>query len=1284
MDIGIGLCKIILIMNFKSLLIPLLFTFGTVSAQTYQIHVDQTNQEIDNFGASDCWTMYRFGKYATEANINKVADLLFSKDLDANGRPKGIGLSMWRVNFGAGSDDNVSGNFRDVRARTPCIMKSDGTYDLSLTGKCGGQFNFLKKAKERGCEYTLGFVNSPPYFMTITGQTNGGTTYNKKLNLDNNGIQNFTEYLSEVLRRTKEEHGVTFDYVAPVNEPEWDHSTGEGMNATNNDVKNICVALDSKLTSKNITTKILIPEAGKIQLLNSKPSGYGNYWEKIKNLFGNSSSSAYVGNLSTVARIATAHGYWSAAANTSQLVDLRTPLPSVLSQYNTKYWETEWCIGDESLDKYVRNQNTADLSINYGLMIARLMHCDLSLANASAWQWWLGLTDIPYTDGLLYLKKNGSFDVAHQLTSSTTDGPIEPSEYARVYGDVQVVVPKAFWCFGQYSRWIRPGAHRLTVTSSTSGTVDNITGMMVSSYKNTDGKLVCVMLNYGDNANVVNLTLSDGTQHSFIPYITTDNPDDGMRPLTAINTGDQFNMPPRSIVTFVETTNVTPVADNSNNAFYYTFEDGTTIPTTSIDNYVQSGTLQVASNARPDGNDYSLKCLTFQMQSGFSWYSGIRVNVPSTTTTSAIRYLYMKIRADKVFNTNFTIQLFNGGTEGTVYSPTKATMMDSIWNEYCFAIPSGVTFDQFRVEPRYAGNFYLDDIRLCDVAPVIPNLTPFTIDFERPNSGEGWASNYTGKGATYRSDVNADPYNKAAVLNTSAKCMRIWIENGGYSEYGGARYTGVYGYTTAATRYLHVHYFYNPNDTTAYQSLPLWVFTEDGDNMHASSTNSRKKWNDVTIDLGVGTLVKFLGFTVNGWWITAGIDDIVLNGDPNSRNFSSAYQSGSVEPIVGERAIEYGSNNKATATTTWFGTHYRLTFPGTHISWSQTMPTDYAVAYSTTINGRTITGDCAEGSNAFDLYGIKGQTSAPMTFTYTPTANNISGSVFTETATVPLTYFGSGDITDNGVNIGSIATQLFNNGQAVAAVSATDDKTGGYVPSYYAPMKSASTSDDGTLSDYNNTSIVPVAGSRSIIRVSDMKAQNIYLMNPSFSDVAATTTPGAKLSANVSVNYAVVPHYLMVKTGPYTSSEMASIVKSEAGTINTLQDSWSVSSAPALTLESVGKARIKTVSTTADDLYDNATDVAVASIGSTSYWNHKLVTFIANDLTPTGIEGVSANMVTIIGGEGFISVTGANDAVVYDFTGRMIVNVHNQGVINVPSGLYIVKAGGKISKVKVD
>jgi hypothetical protein len=88
--------------------------------------------------------------------------------------------------------------------------------------------------------------------------------------------------------------------------------------------------------------------------------------------------------------------------------------------------------------------------------------------------------------------------------------------------------------------------------------------------------------------------------------------------------------------------------------------------------------------------------------------------------------------------------------------------------------------------------------------------------------------------------------------------------------------------------------------------------------------------------------------------------------------------------------------------------------------------------------------------------------------------------------------------------------------------------------------------------------------------------------------------------------------------------------------------------------------------------------------GATGITNHKFVTFIANDLTPTGIEGVSADAVSIVGGEGIINVTGANNLEVYDFMGRIIMNVHNQGIINVPSGLYIVKAGGKVSKVKVD
>jgi O-glycosyl hydrolase len=543
-------------MKLRFLFIPLIFSLGTISAETtYLIHIDQPQQEIDNFGASDCWTMYRFGKYATEDNVNKVADLLFSKDFDANGKPLGIGLSLWRMVFGGGSDDNAFGAYRDVRGRLPCIMKKDGTYDLSLDGKCGGQFNMLKKAKERGCEYTLGFVNSPPYFMTRNGETTGNnnTEYSTKLNLDSAGIENFAEYLSEVARRTKEEHGVTFDYVDPVNEPEYTANMGENMNATNYDIKKICEALDKRLIAKNLSTKILIPEAGTIVFLNQDPdmgSNYNKYLygSKIKNFFGDNSSSAYVGGLSTVPRVIAAHSYWTVDVS-GPLVNLRKPLPALLKQYNTKYWQTEFCIGPELLDEFITNQNTADLTINYGLAIARIMHCDLSVANASAWHWWLGLTDVPYTDGLLFLQRNNSFDIISQLSSSST-GTVSKSKYSEVYQGVEVVVPKALWCFGQYSRWIRPGAHRLMVTNWQG--VDNLKGMMVSSYQNKDGQLVCVMINYGTNAVSLNVSISDGSKHTFIPYITSSDAADKMRPMTEIETGGQFTMPARSIVTFVE------------------------------------------------------------------------------------------------------------------------------------------------------------------------------------------------------------------------------------------------------------------------------------------------------------------------------------------------------------------------------------------------------------------------------------------------------------------------------------------------------------------------------------------------------------------------------------------------------------------------------------------------------------------------------------------------------------------------------------------------------------
>src|SRR5947208_3635084 len=72
--------------------------------QTLDIRIDlgKTYQTIENFGASDAWSCQFTGNWP-DHDRNAMADWLFSMDTLANGNPKGIGLSLWRFNIGAGS-----------------------------------------------------------------------------------------------------------------------------------------------------------------------------------------------------------------------------------------------------------------------------------------------------------------------------------------------------------------------------------------------------------------------------------------------------------------------------------------------------------------------------------------------------------------------------------------------------------------------------------------------------------------------------------------------------------------------------------------------------------------------------------------------------------------------------------------------------------------------------------------------------------------------------------------------------------------------------------------------------------------------------------------------------------------------------------------------------------------------------------------------------------------------------------------------------------------------------
>jgi O-glycosyl hydrolase len=83
-------------------------TCAANAARTVSFRLTEENQTIHSFGASDCWGIKFIGKNWPVQKRNQIADLLFSKEMNSNGNPKGIGLSMWRINLGAGSYEQGS------------------------------------------------------------------------------------------------------------------------------------------------------------------------------------------------------------------------------------------------------------------------------------------------------------------------------------------------------------------------------------------------------------------------------------------------------------------------------------------------------------------------------------------------------------------------------------------------------------------------------------------------------------------------------------------------------------------------------------------------------------------------------------------------------------------------------------------------------------------------------------------------------------------------------------------------------------------------------------------------------------------------------------------------------------------------------------------------------------------------------------------------------------------------------------------------------------------------
>lgn len=281
---------------------------GNTTAEL-SINLDANLQTMESFGASDAWQCNFIGRNWPSDKKNKIADLLFSKEVDTDGNPKGIGLSLWRFNLGAGStEQGDTSDITDEWRRTECFTNDGVTYNMN---KQAGQVWFMKAARERGLEKLLAFANSAPVYLTQNGKAHA--SIKEFYNLKDGKWSELADFWATSLDKLKTEQGLTIDYVSPFNEPqyEWDGSGQEGSPATNANIYSFVNILSPKLLSKAPNAKIIIGEGGSYEPLYKTISGKESRSNQVDYFFGVNSAKNIAG-LSNVKKTISAHSYWQA------------------------------------------------------------------------------------------------------------------------------------------------------------------------------------------------------------------------------------------------------------------------------------------------------------------------------------------------------------------------------------------------------------------------------------------------------------------------------------------------------------------------------------------------------------------------------------------------------------------------------------------------------------------------------------------------------------------------------------------------------------------------------------------------------------------------------------------------------------------------------------------------------------------------------------------------------------------------------------------------------------
>lgn len=393
---------------------------------------------FEGWGTSLCWWANRLGY--SDSLAQQAADVFYGDD--------GLRLNIARFNIGGGDDpthDHITRTDSNMPGYT-VYNNGNVTYDWTADAN---QRNVLQRCvKAAGDDAIVEmFSNSPPYWMCKSGCSTGNKDAGSN-NLKDDCYDDFAEYLAEVCKHYETEWGIKVQSVEALNEP-YTNFWGaysykqEGCHFDiGNSESTIITELQKSMAKRGMEDVIL---SGTDETsIDTQIDAYKALSADAKRALGRIDTHTYGGS------------------KRSQLKDL------AISE-GKNLWMSEVDGKGEA--------GTNAGAMAAGLWLSERITTDCNDLNASAWILWQVIDSHVCAAGYNGKKDGGMLNMNAGFWGTAVAD----------HDNDTIVLSKKYYCFGQYSRYIRPGMIMLNSARNTMAAFDKENGQVVLVAYNTSG-----------------------------------------------------------------------------------------------------------------------------------------------------------------------------------------------------------------------------------------------------------------------------------------------------------------------------------------------------------------------------------------------------------------------------------------------------------------------------------------------------------------------------------------------------------------------------------------------------------------------------------------------------------------------------------------------------------------------------------------------------------------------------------------------------------------------------